>query len=609
MRRALAGWSALAVLGALLAIAASWPLVLHLDTHFGENAAHPDVQCAIWWFPHVAESLVQGRSPFFSPDLAWPEGQDLRLLTWNVLLQVLYAPLSLAVEGPLTRVNLALLLTLVLDGLGCAWLAGRCAHTEHSGVRWAARAAGLAIGATSGFAIAEAGAGRFEQALFAPVAVALGALVAMERAPRDWRPAALGAVALAVTAGMYWFHGYFLAILFALWVWGRVLRGRADWTYAVHLGVLGLGSLVLALPLAWPVIAGLGEQPGFFGAMATERGDAVSQQLQASVSLWRGLAGGLVPSEDPSVQLPLLAVPLCLLAAVLGRGGARVVGLMGLVAACFSLGPVLLGADGPVLGGRVRLPGTLLNLLPGYERLWWPYRWQAVLVPAAAGAAGLLAGRLAARPLRLGLVALVAALCLADTGLLLRGGLGAGQAQAWPQEFTWPAGVDALAELPHEAPVLVLPLGRAAMVALAVRSGQPLDTGLGYERSSVRPAGYQQRRRTLPLWVALQQVQDLVRHGIGPPTPAPETPPSWSSEQAGGMHYVVYVPGPGDSARVSPFDALLGPPFACNEAGVVWAVPGVGTVPEGYAEAFEAVRAGGVHPCDAPRGSATPGPG
>lgn len=366
--------AALLALASGMVVAASWPLATVMDDHLLANIADPDMGAGMWWTHTFVDCVLEGRNPFFREELAWPEGQDLRLLMWNIGLQVLLAPIHALFE-PVLAMNLSAMAIGVTNGLACGWVAWRLTRNP-----WAA-AASVVVGAGSIYAIYEAGVGRTEQGFWAPLAIWLGGLLWLREdgGRRAWILSGLG---LGLAGSCYWFHAWFaipITLILAL-AW-RDLR---------VLGVLGV-SLIVVLPSLALVAPAFWEQGNDY-ALMMERLDSEGQKMAGSLEVPAAFLMG--KTADPARKVPVLLLPVLVFAAT--RPRLRVPALVGLGAIVMSLGPILvedLGRPWIVGDARLRLPAGFLDWAPGHERFWWPYRWLAVALPAFAICLGGLVSR------------------------------------------------------------------------------------------------------------------------------------------------------------------------------------------------------------------------
>ncbi|MDO7884706.1 hypothetical protein [Hymenobacter cheonanensis] len=117
------GWRSLLLAG--LAYAAlffwfSWPLGRQWSTAFVGNP-HSDANQYIWNAWNFQHQVAAGHNPFFTPMLLYPQGTGLWLHTYTPVL----GALNVLLRQEFWAVNVGLLLSFVLSGLGAARLAGR----------------------------------------------------------------------------------------------------------------------------------------------------------------------------------------------------------------------------------------------------------------------------------------------------------------------------------------------------------------------------------------------------------------------------------------------------------------------------------------------------
>lgn len=560
-----AAWGLLWVgLAAALAVATTWPAALTLSGHAVVPLTHADLQAGLWWGPALARSLAEGSSIFWRPELIWPDGQDTRFLLWNFLAQLVMAPLYLSFS-PLTATNLAALLCMVLNGLAGAW-AGRVVTSSRLGAL-----AGLVAGATCAFSFTEGAGGRLDQALWAPAAVFMGGLVLLWRTPGRWGPRLICGAGLGLSGAVYWFYGYFLVLLLVLLAAGALVTRKLPRQRIVDLALVGLVAALVALPFLAPLLSRLADGGEMIRVATSEHPDAVLQQAPFGVPLLWGNLGGLVGAfQHQGTRTPLLLLPVCLLVAWRARGAVRWVALMGLLAVVFAAGPLLTDTrHQPLAVGQNLIwgPMALLDLLPGFARLWWPYRWQAVALAALALAVPWLLHQARWRRLWLTLFILWS---LVDNAMLIR---------AEPRlQFMRPVAVPPLLEVlgrgAGQRPIVELPFDRGHQSTMGFASWhrQPIDAGLGPWLH--RHPGRQQRRKSILLWRVLDRAVK------GQTSAAPQR---WTEAQAGGFHYVFLYNhhfAAGEYTRVlQRVSAVMGRPLTSSPNFAAWYVRGVGQPP------------------------------
>ncbi len=466
-----------------LSVAASWPLALWSGLVFPSSPDMPDLNVSLWLPGHLLDALAAGHSPFDAPKLQHPHGQRIALLVWNLGIQVIQAPFYL-VAGPLRAYNLSLVALGAGNALGGAMLGASMAPAERRG---AAALAGAALLVASPFAWNELVQGRPEQGFLGPMAAAVAGLVSLGTAPRRGRAVATG-LAWALAGLCYWFYGYFLArVALPLLAWRALRRDRPGAT------ALATAAAVAALVAAPAALALIAEAAGAGSAYrSSTQSDAAQaamlQGVQAMASLGiHGLAGGAVwaPTllRDVLPWASVLAVGAALLPRLGGR--ARWLAPLALAGLVLALGPQLQATPGhPVQlagGATVRMPlAALQQVVPGFSRLWWPYRFQVFWALGAAGGAGALVAALAGARRRWLLAVGLALLALGELRLAQQrtsGGL------LWdaPQRAVVSPLFSRLAAAPDRAPVLFLPYQSptTGRVMWQLWHRQPVSIGLG----------------------------------------------------------------------------------------------------------------------------------
>lgn len=559
-----AGWLLAA---ALLAIASTWPAVTVLGSHALEPLHLPDVQGGLFWPWAFAQSIAAGEPLYLRPELQWPDGQNLRLIIWNHAVQLVIFPFFLR-SDPVTATNLAALWIATLNGAAGAW-----AGAQVTGRRWGALL-GLSVAACAPYGFVEAGVGRPEQGLWAPLALYFGGLVTLWAQPSDRRAALACGLGVGLAGAVYWFYAIFLVTLMVAVLPLALAAGPQRRQRLVGLCLAGGVAIGAALPFALPLLWSTSEATEIIGTAIASGEPVGAMQQRASMLLPWGYMGAWGVGSERAWRAPLLVLPACLAALSVGRGGVRLAGGMGALAALLSAGPLLLSASGEALllgGYAVQLPQHALNALPGYERFWWPYRWQAIVLAASTVALPAVVQRLPAPPLWAGLIALLsvgeAAWMLRDAGV--RPVMGPAVVPAVFEDIgRMPGGPRPILQLPS-------PWLRNSRVGWIAWHRQPIDGGMGW---GLMTEHAEQRRRLLR---ALPLVRDLDRAVEGAPV-ARRT--AWLPAEAGGYHYVVLYANEGPTAERQRLrravHAVLGAPFYDDGAVVAWVVPGVGTLPQ-----------------------------
>ncbi|HJN77988.1 MAG TPA: hypothetical protein QGF58_29010 [Myxococcota bacterium] len=346
-----------------------------------------------WFYWRVGARVLDGE-PFAHTNLLfYPWGKEVYLHTGgNVLDAALALPVRFAV-GPVLGYDLFALGVLLVNGLATALLARRLGAS--------AGASGVAalIGAFNPFTLGELAGGRPTQALIAFAVMAVSAFLSLdERA--SWRRGLEGGVWLVLAGLTYWYAAIFVVLVLAAALPAALLRARRRDELGALCGAVALGlgaSLVLVLPLAWPMLGRLtsGEVPGLLPvddwtlagwSPVTVEGleiglEALHPRGTGVVLHWETDAGLSVVPE----RVGLFWTEVVLLAGlVLSRRRAMFLPMLG-AAWILATGPQLPLFDvvDPIYVGLARV-------LPPLERLWWPARALFLVhLLAAVGAAAL----------------------------------------------------------------------------------------------------------------------------------------------------------------------------------------------------------------------------
>ena len=221
------------------------------------------------------------------------------------------------------------------------------------------------------------------------------------------------------------------------------------------------------------------------------------------------------------------------------------------------MGPILQWTAGqPLHGGSTHLAyGWAQALLPGFGRLWWPYRLQALAVAAAAGGAAALLGALPRR-WAWGVAAGVAAMSLTELRLAQANTHGRLLWDA-PAPVMVPAIFDALAEAPGEHPLLLLPLQgpTSSRVLWQAYHRQPVSAGLGDAEDFLLPQAVVQQRQSSR---ALRQLRELARRPPNDPLPRGQLSLRADLQAAGFSHAVLWRDPPLPAQTEAAYRELLG---------------------------------------------------
>lgn len=495
------------VLGSLALALGCWaaaalfcmPLVLHpsdLLTSARMEGDLPDTLLTQWLW---GRALGAGGGLPDVPLAFFPDGISLLRQAWNPVTLSLGGWLH-AFLGPVAAYNHSVVLLAALNALGCFLL----------GVRLGGRWAGLAAAAT-GLALPavwfELFEGRQEAVFLAPAALFVRALVDLaDDRPRAWLWTGLSMGLVAVT---YWFTPPFLALCAAP-VLGRTLFRRG---VALRLGGALLVCLAVSAPFALAVAPRLAAEPGATVGAALQDGlfmQALNAVAPPDLLLGRDVA---------AYRLPVGV--LVALALAFGHRSSRRWGWMALIALLLSLGPYLRwrstgGFTAAQAATAVPLPLYLLDLVPPFQRFWWPGRLLVLAGLAAAAAAASLVALLPGR-VRPWVAVLAAAAVLADGRLATMEAVARGDHRIRPSpmdpqregSFYAVAVPRWIQDGPDGGAALHAPLRLAPstpnlplMTHLAAVHGLPMVTGDGAVDAATRPAAFQARIAANPLLAA-----------------------------------------------------------------------------------------------------------
>lgn len=460
-------WAAgVAVVGTMVM---TWPLALQVGQVRTSGRAEGDLGWSILMHRWAGELWTGRASLWGDPRVGWPDGGDLPSSAWNLVALLGTGWLQLFTTEPHAGWHLAVLLVGVLNGLAGGVL-GRVVGGRTG--TWAGAAMILALP----WPWMELLEGRLEQGLVAPIALWLAA--AWHLRSHGAASGAWGGAALGLVAATYWFMGP-LAGLAGLAVWGLPRRKQLGPFAGALAVVVGLALL--------PLVPALVD-----GAQAAAVNDGVfsrTQRLHNSVLV-------SIFAVGPGVQrVPALVWLLALCG--LSHPAGRRLWVAAAVGAVWALGPVLSVGGQPVLVGgyELTLPLSTLDVLPGFERFWWPERAGAIVGVAMAGAAVVGARRV---PVAWVVVAVV--LGLLDGRHTLHKAVAARDADLPTSPLDPPPmgaffALPAKPELPGSGPLLVLPWGRATNAAaeLGVRTGRPLLLPDGAADARLRSAAFAER--------------------------------------------------------------------------------------------------------------------
>jgi hypothetical protein len=545
----------------LSSVVASWPLVIQSSSHFPSASDMPDLQTAIWLPHNTLQQLSMGLSPTEAPGLNYPHGQGLLTVIWNFGVLFLQAPLYTMTHA-VQAYTLSLLVLSSLNGLGgfaLGWAVGRSS---------AAGAVGAAALVCSPYIWGELVQGRCEQGLLLWVALTLAGLVGLWRDPTP-RGGALAGTCWAISGIFYWFYGYFI-LFYAFGLLGLAVMQRR-WDRVTGLVTSGAVAALVAAPFAAPIAAAVLRADSAYSR-------ATSAPILESILPTQGgfslRLRDLMWWQHPPAAL-FAMVPVTLLVGLLAawlQARTRTLAALGLAGLLFALGPTLQwSANDPVTlsgGVTLTLPLALLQEhVPGFERLWWPYRFLALSITAgAAGLAMLVSLTRRPRLLATALVLMLAAehrLALSvSSGRLL-----------WdqPESLQVPQLFSDLARDPGEHPLFMLPyrgfLDNGLLWVPYHR--QPVSCADGYSEDFIHTPEALHAIARSPARRLLQRLaQDPMWQ------PGPIDPTTIHSEfRSDGFRYMVLHLSP--SATLPRYQPILGAPSYLDEQIAAWdlAVP------------------------------------
>ena len=556
----LALWGALALASSLLI---SWPLAANLGTHTLVGLHNPDVMTSVWWYDQVADSLRQLQDPFTTERLLYPLGTHIGANIWNIGAPLAAAPLSW-IFGPVGGLNAAAIAFTALTGALAGFGARRLGAD-----RWAAGAA-CVMGASLAFGVVEVASGRGEQGLLAPILLTLLGWSLLREGPGRRGLAVATGAALGLCGVVYWMGGYMVGLVLVADLAWRAARRRVDRLVLVDLLWMGGATALVALPFLVPVAIGTSTGSDHRLLDATQAGG-----IDGAVALPWVLEGPFAPMQvDASRRWPLLAFPVLALGAWRLRGAPRWLAVVGLGCAVMALGrqawlPFLVAGEALALP----LPHRALDLLPGMDRFWWPYRWSMLLLPCAALVLGALLGSLQSLRWRLPACLLVVGWSLYEGAAMMRL---SPALQPFPMtEVKVPPVFQRLGQQPGQHPILQFPPEEvsAGLVHWQVWHEQPIHSSIGWQLPGAIPSSWEPAMREHALLDTL--IFD-----------APAKP-SWSAEDAGGFHYLVLYTGHGAKGpgalgydgwkrRV---EAQLGPSAYQDQQMSIWLMPGAPPLP------------------------------
>ncbi len=241
----------------LLFIVLTWPLVANMQTHVLGAGTTPgdnfEYVWKMWWVPHAI--FDQGISPFFNPNIAYPDGYPLAYGEITPTHTFLLAPITL-LTGPVFAYNLAILLSAALTG----WLMYLLARRKLLVV--AGAPALIAMGAFLAGVLLTFSSYRFiRSAGHLPLIDTQWLVLALLGLDQwleigTWRAAIILGLGIALAALSSWYYGFMLVLLLPVYVLAykgkkifAVLKNRRTWlTGGLTLAVIGVLTVAFLLP-------------------------------------------------------------------------------------------------------------------------------------------------------------------------------------------------------------------------------------------------------------------------------------------------------------------------------------------------------------------------
>ena len=243
------GWqhAGVLLLYALLTLAMTWPLVLHLGTGvLGPPGDNLEYVWKLWWFKEAL--WERGVSPLSHPGVFYPFGYPLALGETTMVHTVLGLPLTL-VLGEVAAYNVMMCLSFVLSGYGLFVLLRELDCLP------AAAIIGGAIFAFAPYRLAHLGAGHLPLMGTGWVPLTFWALERLLKRA-SWRYALLAGFFFALLALSSWYYALMAAPFVLLYVLLRVRPWRTLFRPALLAKLAGaaLVALIVVAPAALPTL-------------------------------------------------------------------------------------------------------------------------------------------------------------------------------------------------------------------------------------------------------------------------------------------------------------------------------------------------------------------
>jgi hypothetical protein len=512
---------------------------------------------AHWWTSHA---IFQGENPFVGSASYFPIGLD-PVLQYNLLDAMINAP-WVWLAGPRAGYNIATIVALTTTGVGGYALA-RSSGSQQSGALLCA----IIIESSSAVAL-ELYSGRISQVMLVFFLLSLAGLIRIIRhAPSMALAISLG-IAAAATALVYWYFGFALLLAGSVILWND--RQSITRKHLSLLSVSVLVGLALTVPFVvdlvqqWDGLPGVQRSDAHLGAMAVESG----KDIAIKNSRW--LLWPFINNSDlHGHQLGLVTVGLTFAAIRWKVAGIKPWLAVAAIGWILALGPVLQGYSSIT---TISLPyGWLQSVVPTFDRMWWPYRFDILTVIGFSVAAAHGLDRFLQQRNKAGLW-LSAALVLTMIDAPIRSGLIPVSVSAAPASN--PSLYENL-----DGPLLTTPVQPTTNIAnhllwAQTIHGLPTQNGDGEQMLGHRPQGYTEWLESNAM---LEALTTLHRQGTVNTT---IHPPAVAALKAAGFRYVVvdhtvYPEGRGHhwaAAHGQFFTQLWGPSLRSINGGAVWKI-------------------------------------
>ncbi len=250
-----AAWAFLVYL--LLAVAASWPLVLELDETLFFHVSRFDGYGTVWFGEHTLRAVTGQGAWLSTTDVAWPNGLDLRQAD-SFMFGLMYVPFRIFL-GPVASFNAFSLAAIAGTGAAGFWLATGPLRTSSL--------AGFASGLVMAFnslmhTYRVEGEAYLLAGFFLPLFGGYLLRSARNGLPRDGVLAGLSFAGLAWSSGYYAVDGLIVATVLGFSLLALTPREPPSRGAAPAVGAFALTSLVTILPLAWIILGAFSEAVG-----------------------------------------------------------------------------------------------------------------------------------------------------------------------------------------------------------------------------------------------------------------------------------------------------------------------------------------------------------